>query len=280
MDGGGRRVDAQRMKVVVLVKAAPVLTRRLEETMCVAGARIDSGDPHWIRLHPVPFRDLDDDSKFAKYQSVSVDGIQPRSDRRPESWRPLHGSISPAETLSTRAGWAQRRRIVDGLGEMSMCELTEINRSGSGPGVPSLALVRPVEPPTLKITERDQAQLDDWRRRARAARSVVSLFDDPELRKPDFEVVPWRFQYEFRCSAPTCNTHTQTIVDWEALALWRRVRHQPDWREQMRNKFEVTLWRGRDSVLFVGNQEQHPTAFLVLGVFWPPAGPAQGTLDL
>lgn len=108
----------------------------------------------------------------------------------------------------------------------------------------------------------------------------MSLFDDPNVRKPNFEVVPWRFQYEFRCSAAACNGHTQTIVDWEALALWRHVRREENWREQMRVKFEETLWQGRDTVLFVGNQEQYPISFLVLGVFWPPDGAAQGLLDL
>jgi hypothetical protein len=48
----------------------------------------------------------------------------------------------------------------------------------------------------------------------------------------------------------------------------------------MRAKFEDEMWFRRDSVLFVGNQEQHPIAFLVLGVFWPPAGGVQGVLDL
>jgi len=91
--------------------------------------------------------------------------------------------------------------------------------------------------------------------------------------------VPWRFQYEFHCSAPGCNGHAQTIVDWEVFALWRRVRHRPDWRERMRLKFEETLWRGRDAVLFVGNQEQRPWGFLVLGVFWPPVGPVQELFD-
>jgi hypothetical protein len=273
-------VDPERMKVVVLVKAAPVLTHQLEETMCVAGARTDRGDPHWIRLHPVPFRDLDDDSKFAKFQAVSVGVRRPRSDRRPESWTPVHGSIIPGESMSTDNGWAQRRQLIDRLGEQRMCDLIEANRSGSGPGKPSLAVVRPVEPPKLKITQRDESQLGEWRHRAVAAASRMSLFDDPSVRKPDFEVVPWRFQYEFRCSAPGCNGHKQTIVDWEALALWRHVRHRADWRDQMRVKFEETLWRGRDTVLFVGNQVQHPVSFLVLGVFWPPAGPGQGLLDL
>lgn len=273
-------MDPERMKVLVLVKAAPVLTHQLEETMCVAGVRLDDADFRWIRLHPVPFRDLDDDSKFKKYQAVSVDGIRPRSDRRPESWSPLHGSIAPAESIGTDHGWAQRRQVIDRLPEETMCELITANRSGSGSGVPSLAVVRPVEPPKLKITKRDEDQLREWRRRAEAAGSKMSLFDDPSVHKPDFEVVPWRFRYEFRCATPGCPGHAQTIVDWEALALWRHVRREPDWREQMRKKFEETLWWGRDSALFVGNQEQYPTSFLVLGVFWPPAGPAQELLDL
>ncbi|MHB1511256.1 MAG: hypothetical protein ACYCST_19155 [Acidimicrobiales bacterium] len=272
---------SETIRFIVLVKAAPVLTRALDETMCVAGARLDTTVPEWVRLHPVPFRDLADDSRFAKYQALSVDVRRPRSDRRPESWSPPHGTITPAESLGAENGWARRRWIVDRLPEVNMCDLVEANWGGSGVGTPSLAVVRPAEPPKLKITQRDDAQLEKWRRRAAAAAARLSLFDDPAERKPDFEVVPWRFQYEYRCRAPGCRTlHTQTIVDWEALALWRHVRRHGDWREQMRSKFEDEMWERRDSVLFVGNQEEHPTAFLVLGVFWPPAGGAQGVLDL
>lgn len=161
-----------------------------------------------------------------------------------------------------------------------MCDLVERNRSGSGPGVPSLAVVRPAEPPTIVITERDSAQIIEWQRRAAGAAARLSLFDDPETQKPPFEVVPWRFRYHFRCGADGCKGHQQTIVDWEVLALWRHVRGHSDWREQIRQKFEDELWTNRDTVLFVGNQEQHPVSFLVLGVFWPPAGPVQAVLDL
>lgn len=270
----------ETIRFIVLVKAAPVLTRALDETMCVAGARLDTSQPEWIRLHPVPFRDLADESKFAKYQVVTVGVRRPKTDRRPESWSPLHGTIVPAETLGTGNGWAQRRRIVDRLPEVNMCDLVEANQGGSRSGTHSLAVVRPVGPPRLRVSERDGEQLTKWRRRATAAAGRLSLFDDPDDRKPDFEVVPWRFQYEYTCRAPGCRSHTQTIVDWEALALWRHVRHHADWQERMRLKFEHEMWERRDSVLFVGNQEEHPNSFLVLGVFWPPAGGAQGVLDL
>jgi hypothetical protein len=64
------------------------------------------------------------------------------------------------------------------------------------------------------------------------------------------------------------------------VALWRHVRHRHDWHELMRQKFEFEMWQDRDAVLFVGNQEQHPTAFLVLGVFWPPVGSYQPRLSM
>lgn len=259
-----------RAAVIVLVKAAPVLTRHLDETMCVAGVRIDGDLAEWIRLHPVPFRDLATEARFAKYQEVEVDLIRSKTDRRPESWTPISGSIRLGSKLGTDGAWAGRRALVSQLYEADMCDLVEANRSGSGPGTPSLAVVHPIEPPELVIAERDEAQLATWRQRAEGAKNRLSLFDDPAVTKPDFEVVPWRFSYKYRCGRTDCATHTQTIVDWEVVALWRHVRHRANWQDLMRQKFEVELWQAKASALFVGNQEQRPASFLVLGVFWPP----------
>lgn len=56
---------------MILVKAAPVLTSQLQETMCVAAMTLEE-EPEWIRFHPVPFRDLADDSKLQKYQGLQT----------------------------------------------------------------------------------------------------------------------------------------------------------------------------------------------------------------
>jgi hypothetical protein len=170
-------MDPTRANVLILVKAAPVLTSNLDETMCVAGARIDGDRPEWIRLHPVPFRDLATQARFAKYQEVEVDLIRPKADRRPESWTPISGSISLGSKLGTEGAWADRRMLVSQLGEADMCDLVEANRSGSGPGTPSLAVVCP----ELVIAERDDAQLTKWRQRAEGAKNRISLFDDPAV---------------------------------------------------------------------------------------------------
>jgi hypothetical protein len=172
--------------------------------------------------------------------------------------------------MDKKGAWADRRQLVSRLYEANMCDLVEANKAGSGPGVHSLAVVRPLEPPQLVITKRDAAQLAEWQKRADGAKATLSLFDDPSASKPDFEVVAWRFRYHYRCRAPGCSGHAQTIVDWEAVALWRHVRHHPDWDDRMRAKFEREMWADKAACLFVGNQEQHPSSFLVLGVFWPP----------
>ena len=47
----------------------------------------------------------------------------------------------------------------------------------------------------------------------------------------------------------------------------------------MHQKFVGELWAAdRGSVLFVGNMEQRPWNFLVLGVFWPPSQDLQQSL--
>lgn len=267
------------MKLTILVKAAPVLTSALQESMCVAAMSLDES-PRWVRLHPVPFRDLDDNTKFRKFQEVTVEVIRPRSDRRPESWTPIEGTILPGPTLGTERAWSTRRQRLDRLGsDLTMCDLVELNRSGSGPDTPSLAIVRTREAPKFIISERDAEQLATWSARSEAIGSQPSLFEDSSQTKAPFEVIPWRFSYRYHCLAPDCGGHNQTVVDWEAVALYRNVRSNADWRELMRRKFEDELWApDRDTVLMVGNMEQRPWNFLVLGVFWPPKGGIQPSL--
>jgi hypothetical protein len=267
------------MRVMILVKAAPVLTSALRESMCVAAMSLDE-PPRWIRLHPVPFRDLEDNTKFRKFQEVTVNVIRPRSDRRPESWTPIEGTIVPGATIGTEHAWSTRRQRLARLdSDPTMCDLVELNRSGSGPDTPSLAVVRTREAPRFVIRERDAEQLAKWRARAQAIDSQPSLFEDPGQTKAPFEVIPWRFSYRYHCLAPDCSGHDQTVVDWEAVALYRNVRSRTDWRELMRRKFEDELWASdRDTVLLVGNMEQRPWNFLVLGVFWPPREGLQPSL--
>jgi len=60
--------------VMVTVKAYPQTSKRLmSEVVCVAGVRLDRGQPEWIRIFPVPFRDLAIAAKFKKHEIFEVD---------------------------------------------------------------------------------------------------------------------------------------------------------------------------------------------------------------
>lgn len=263
---------------MILVKAAPVLTSQLEEAVCVAGVTLDS-NPRWIRLHPVPFRDLDASSQFQKYQEITLDVVKPKTDRRPETRVPQVGSIRPGQSLGREHGWSKRRERLEGLPRPTMCELLRLNRGGSGPQTPSLAIIRTKSPPEMEITLRENIQLADWRKRAAVEAGKRSLFDDPMSIKAPLEVMQWRFRYKYQCLDSSCGGHSQTIIDWEAAALWRNIRHRPNWQDLMRQRFVAEMWSmDRKTEIFVGNMHQRPQNFLVLGVFWPPTSPMQRSL--
>ncbi len=110
--------------------------------MCVAGVRVDVDPPRWVRLFPVPFRDLEPELRFEKYDLIRM-RVWRGSDRRPKSVVPDATSIRKIGHLDTARGWEARRALVEPLLAPSMCE---VRRRQEADGT-SLAVVRPVLPP-------------------------------------------------------------------------------------------------------------------------------------
>ncbi len=63
----------QTIDFLPLVKAYPSLSKTYGEVSCIAGVEITPGGPRWIRLYPVPFRALDENQQFRKYQRVRLE---------------------------------------------------------------------------------------------------------------------------------------------------------------------------------------------------------------
>ena len=82
------------MRMLVTVKAAPNPSERYGETVCVAGLRLDLDNPGWVRLYPINFRELENDSRFRKYDVVSVTARPNPGDPRAESWRPQMDTLT------------------------------------------------------------------------------------------------------------------------------------------------------------------------------------------
>ncbi len=263
-----------------VVKAYPALSKTYGEVSCIAGVQMTAAGPKWVRLYPVPFRALDDAQQFAKYQPIRVQVEAHRGDRRPETRRPNRDSIQLAgDPIPSKGAWSMRRRFIEPLMAPSMCE---IQRRRAADGT-SLGVFRPARVLDLEISERDVNA--DKVEIAKAWVAQGSLLDQvPGEEKAhqlrELEQIPWTFKLRYECSDPGCGSHTQSIIDWEIAEFYRRVRDASDWRGRMRARWiDQLCGPDRDTALFVGNQHQHPSSFLVLGVWWPPRRPQQLALS-
>ncbi len=259
-------VARETIRVMVTVKAYPTLSKKYDETVCVAGIRIDTARPEHVRLFPVPFRDLEKAKQFRKYDviEVEVESHDPRKDNRPESLRPRLDTLKVVGHISSARGWAERAAYVRPLVAPSLCEIKrEQARNGTSLGVfrPGEVLDFTLEP----APERPEA--------VEMMANQMHLFD-PERKK--LEHLPYRFMYHFRCAEAGCPSHRIGLVDWEAGVSyldWRRRYPPEELPAKLKQKwFHEIAGPGRDVHFFVGNLHKRPQQFMLLGVFYPPVG--------
>jgi hypothetical protein len=87
-------------RILILCKTYPSPSVRYVETSCVAGM---AEDGRLVRLFPVPFRLVEDDQQFKKWQWVRARVRRAQDDARPESHRISVDTIElEGEPLSTR----------------------------------------------------------------------------------------------------------------------------------------------------------------------------------
>ncbi len=86
-------MDKQR--ILITVKTYPTLSRKYGETVCTAGVREDGS---WVRMYPVPFRRLDEEQQYAKFDWVECRLVRNKSDPRPRDlpndYSGFHGWMS------------------------------------------------------------------------------------------------------------------------------------------------------------------------------------------
>ena len=271
--GGGRRVGpAVSMRLMVTVKAYPQPSKSYGETVCVAGVRIDTPTPSWVRLYPVAYRHLEFADQFAKYQIMDLRAFRASSDRRPESYRPNLESVVLGATLPSSSGWAHRWRHLEPLaGQVTTCEL--LAQQGR-PGAASLGMVKPGVITGAEVTANPEFDADK--------QAIAEIAAQPDLFSTDIRAVlqpaPYKVTYHYRCGEPGCGSHSQGLIDWEAGAAAARRWRKEGYAEHelpallQRKFFTEMCGPNKDTYFFLGNQQKYPRGFMVLGVFWPPTG--------
>ncbi|MEW5746454.1 MAG: hypothetical protein AB1805_13565 [Nitrospirota bacterium] len=248
-------------RVLVTVKAYPNPSKKYSETVCIAG--IDLHDKKWIRLYPVPFRDLEDSQKFKKYSIIEVRASKARADSRPESYKIDSDSIAVVEQLDTKNNWERRKQILLPSLSKSLCEIYRDNeRSGK-----SLGMFKPhkISFTTQKIKIEDSSKREE-------CYNQRSLFRKD---KCVIEAVPFEFRYQFSCFAePDCPGHDLLIIDWEINQAFRSWRYKYKQETVLLQKIEERWLNDlcsdkKDTYFIVGNMARFRKNFMLLGVFYP-----------
>jgi hypothetical protein len=73
----------QTLEVMVCCKTYPAVSTRYAETVCTAGV---DRDGNCVRLYPVPFRFLESDQQYKRWDVIRVQAYRDTKDSRPESW--------------------------------------------------------------------------------------------------------------------------------------------------------------------------------------------------
>lgn len=251
--------DGSTDEAIIIVKAAPQLSARHGETVCTAAV---TRDRQWVRLYPIAFRTLEDAQQFKRWDVVRYTSQRPRDDKRIESRRLDHHSLTIAGALPPR----ERYGLV---APMVVESLEEERRQGR-----SLAFIRPN---ILKfIVEKKPAdELEDERQKYEMAAKQADLFLGPII---PYAPCPYRFKYDYEIKD---GKRTGTCQDWETEATffhWRKQYSEADTIRRMQARWGEEL--PQKGLLFaMGTHSQYPDTWLINELIqMPEAG--QFALDL
>jgi hypothetical protein len=260
-------------KVLIAVKTYPTLSNKYDELVCTAGFK-ENGN--WVRIYPIPFRKLDYDKQYSKYDWVEVDLERNTSDFRLESFKPtsIETAFNIVSHLDTEDSWRLRKEIVLQNVHTNMTIL--IAEAKEEKKYTSLAVFKPKEIHDFIIEkserEWDKKKLD----RLKANAQQLNLFKNSDN---PFEVVqklPYKFSFKF--SSDDGIVRTLMIEDWEIGALyWNSLkRHEGDEAKacaDVKSKYFDDFAKTKDLYLFLGTtREFHliaPNPFVIIGTFHP-----------
>lgn len=260
-------------RVLIAVKTYPTLSEKYLELACTAGFREDGT---WIRLYPIPFRLLEQDKRYTKYQWIEAEIEKKPEDARPESYKIINrDTIVLLNKVSPENAWAERKRLIldRNIIHTDLTELIGLAKSNQV----SLAIFKPesIEDLVIDPVEKDwdAAKL----KKALDGLKQQNLFDkDQDI--ADFKImpkIPFKFSYRFKDSKG--RTSKLMIEDWEIGQLYLNCvqKHgEAGAAQKVKDKYLGELVQKCDLHLFLGTTYQWhlrgKNPFVIIGTFHPP----------
>lgn len=268
--------SAQTRRVLITVKTYPTLSKKYDELVCTAGI-LDDGT--WARIYPLPFRKLEYEDRYKKYQWIELPLIKNSEDPRPESYRVADISKvkKVGEPIGTKDGWAERKRIIFDKNEI-YTDLSELIAKANRNEL-SLALFKPTKILDFVAKQTEREWSPDKLLLLETKARQLSLFQTQAEVQKEFQVIPklpYKFSYRFK----DCNGResTQMIEDWEIGSLYWNCLEREEGNENaaidlVRKKY-LEEFSAKDLCLFLGTTRQYhgwaSNPFVIIGVFYPP----------
>ena len=262
--------EIKNAKVLITVKTYPMPTPSYEEIVCTAGLT-ENGD--WIRIYPIPYRDLPFREQFKKYEWIKLNLLKRTSDFRRESYSPAmmyDEEITIVGSVDTKNNWRRRKEIIlknvyDSFDELIVLAKTEYL---------SLGIIKPKEILGFEI-ERDDR---DWPEEYSKRLEQYKLFENVNNRRSLIRKLPYKYYYKFLTTDN--KVRRLQIFDWEIGALFwncleNRENDESAANDMVRFKYFDDFVINKDLYLFVGTSYRHhkmmvDNPFSIIGIFYPP----------
>ena len=260
-------------KILITVKTYPTLSSKYDELVCTAGFREDGS---WVRIYPIPFRKLDYESRYKKYQWVHLELKRNTSDPRPESYKPVdYEKIQLGEIIGTDNGsWTTRKKIVL---KKVYTNITKLIKEASNSEIcTSLAVFKPKKILDFIIQEVDREWDKEKLSKLKARANQLGLFVASENPFEVVKKVPYKFSYKFIDDED--RESTLMIEDWEICQLFWNCLKRKDGNERLacvdvKKKYFDDLALTKDLYLYLGTTRAFhfiaPNPFLIIGTFHP-----------
>lgn len=262
----------QRRRILVLCKTYPSPSAKHAETSCVAGMT-ESGA--LIRLYPVPFRLIGDESQFKKWQWITARVVKARNDHRPESHViSVDTIVCDSRPLPTSDQWKARREWLDKIPICADFAEVEAQRQQYSR---TLALLKPSRILGLEVTP---ARNPNWTEEEIS--KLTQLQQQGDLFEPAtasdvrlLRKLPFDFHYRYACDTVAGRVeYRHKLVDWEIGALFWKVKHAhgDQWAAPFRDKLERRLPQS-DLMFLMGTIHRFPDQWLIISLIYPPKLP-------
>lgn len=257
----------QIQDLLILTKTYPNPSAKYRETTCVA-ALTDKGEMR--RIYPVPFRFLDGNHQFQKWEWIRAKLTRAKDDKRPESFKIDTDSIlRPGKRIGTENKWQERRAWIEPHRVEGFAAL-EARRQATGE---TLGLIRPTRLLQLVITPLKEI---DWTDEERVKLLQEGLFDSEAARKrAPLKKIPYSFHYEYESvGAESVERQRHMLTDWEVGALFLRCQRDygKRWETFFRKKLEEEF-AAKDLMFLMGTVHRFPDKWLIVGLVYPPVQP-------